>query len=330
MIQAQGYAWVLVAFAGVIVGASELVARYRDDPWRAIWNGPGFGYLFVNGAAAVLTFLCLMVIAPGWIDVATVDTVDAAGAAHSVKTNTLTAKGFLTSLLASTVGSAAILRSAIFKLKVDNNDVSIGFAAIVDIFLSATDRAVDRKRAEPRAEAVGKIMENVSFQKAQSALRAYCFALMQNVPGEEQKRFADQISALARDPMDDRVKTGNLGLALMDVVGERVLRQAVGNLRTFITADPPFQEGQVAQTANLMEKVDFVKAILLLPMYCATLRSDIGQDKLAALAGKLETIGKLNLPEDVKSLSLGLELANTYGLPATTIATEKLRASITR
>jgi hypothetical protein len=191
MIQAQAYACVLVSLAGVIVGASELVARYRDDPWRAVWNGPGFGYLFVNGAAAALTFLCLMVIAPGWIDVATVDTADAAGAVRSVKT--LTAKGLLTSLLASTVGSAAILRSAIFKLKVDNNDVSIGFAAIVDIFLSATDRAVDRKRAGPRAEAVGKIMENVSFQKAQSALPAYCFALMQNVPGEEQKRFADQI-----------------------------------------------------------------------------------------------------------------------------------------
>ena len=310
MIQAQAYAWVLVAFAGVIVGASELVARYRDDPWRAIWNGPGFGYLFVNGAAAVITFFCLMVIAPAWIDVAT---ADAAGAAGAVKTNALTAKGLLTSLLAATIGSAALLRSAIFKLKIDNNDVSIGFAAIVDIFLSATDRAVDRKRAGPRAEAVGKIMENISFQKAQSALPAYCFALMQNVPGEEQKRFADQISALARDAMDDRVKTGNLGLALMNVVGERVLRQAVENLRRFIVADPPFQEGQVAQIANLMEKVDFVKAILLLPMYCATLRSDIGQDKLTALASKLETIGKLNLPEDVKSLSLG------WSLPTSTV-----------
>jgi hypothetical protein len=316
MIQAQWYAWVLVFAAGVMVGASELVARYRDDPWRAVWNGPGVGYLFVNGAAAVLTFFCLMVIAPNWID-AQPDKV-------------LTAKGLLTSLLTSTIGSAAILRSAIFKLKVDNNDVSIGFAAIVDIFLSATDRAVDRKRAGPRAEAVGEIMENVSFQKAQSALPAYCFALMQNVPGEEQRRFADQISALARDAMDDRVKTGNLGLALMNVVGERVLRQAVNNLAPFIKADPPFQEGQVAQIADLMENVDFVKAILLLPMYCATLRSDLGQDRFAGLASKLETIGKLNLPEDVKSLSLGLELANVYGLPALKVATEKLHASIAR
>src|ERR1700730_9487272 len=111
MIKTQAYAWVLVFAAGVIVGASELVARYRDDPWRAVWTGPGVGYLFVNGAAAVLTFFCLMVIAPAWIDV-----VD----------KTLTARGLLTSLLASTIGSAAMLRSAIFKLKVDNSDVSIG------------------------------------------------------------------------------------------------------------------------------------------------------------------------------------------------------------
>jgi len=315
MITAQAYAWVLVFAAGVIIGASELVARYRDDPWRAVWNGPGVGYLFVNGAAAVLTFFCLLVVALGW---------------NKEAEKTLTAKGLLTSLLASTVGSAAILRSAIFKLKIDNNDVSIGFAAIVDIFLSATDRAVDRKRAGPRAKAVGEIMDNISFQKAQSALPAYCFALMQNVPGEEQKRFADQISALARDTMDDHVKTSNLGLALMNVVGESVLRQAVENLTPFIKTDPPFEEGQVSQIANLMENVDFVKAVLLLPMYCATLRSDIGQDKLPALAAKLETIGKLNLPEDVKSLSLGMELANVYGLPAVTVATEKLHTSIAR
>jgi hypothetical protein len=55
---------------------------------------------------------------------------------------------------------------------------------------------------------------------------------------------------------------------------------------------------------------------------CAIVRADSRR--------KLETIGKLNLLEDVKSLSLGLELANAYGLPTVTIATEKLRASIIR
>jgi hypothetical protein len=315
MVQAGVHVWIGVFAAGAAVGASELVARYRDDPWKAVWNGPGLGYVIVNAGASILTFFCLLVIAPAWL---------------GTDGKSLTSQGALLAVLTSTVGSAAILRSALFKLKIDNNDVSIGFAAIVDIFLSATDRAVDRKRAGPRAQAVAGIMTDISFQKAQSALPAYCFALMQNVPGEEQRRFGDQINALARDPMDDRVKASNLGLALMNVVGQRVLEQAVSNLKKFIKVDPPFEEGQVAKIAELMGDVDFAKAVALLPTYCAALRADVSSDKLPALTSKLDAIGKWNLPEDVKALSLGLELANLFGLAALSLAVGKLRTNITR
>lgn len=317
MIHAGVAAWVTVFIVGFIIGLSELVARYRDDPWKAVWNNPALGYMFVNAAAAIATFLCILIIAPQWIE------VEKAGE-HSE----LTIKGSLLAVLAASIGSAGILRSAFFKLKIDNADVSIGFAAIVDIFLAATDRAVDRKRAGPRAEAIAEIMKEVSFQKAQSALPAYCFALMQNVPGDEQKRFGDQVNALARDTMDDRIKASNLGLALMNVVGQAVLRQAVTNLLPHIGSDPPFEEGRIALIAALMENVDFVKGIVLLPTYCVTLRADISAEKLAALQAKLEMIAKSSLADKVKSLSLGLELANAFGFPAVKVAVEKLGAQI--
>ncbi len=317
MIQAGYAAWATVFIVGFIVGLSELVARYRDDPWKAVWNNPALGYMFVNAIAAVATFFCILIIAPQWID------VDQAGGRSA-----LTLKGSLSAVLAASIGSAAILRSAFFKLKIDNSDVSIGFAAIVDIFLAATDRAVDRKRAGPRAEAIARIMKDVSFQKAQSALPAYCFALMQNVPGDEQKRFGDQVNALARDTMDDRVKASNLGLALMNVVGQAVLEQAVANLLAHIKSDPPFEEGQIAFVAALMENVDFVKGVVVLPTYCATLRGDISADKIAALQTKLQSIAQTSLADKVKSLSLGLELSNAFGFAAVKVAVEKLGPQI--
>jgi hypothetical protein len=315
MIHAGVAAWATVFLVGFMIGLSELVARYRDDPWKAVWNNPALGYMFVNAVAAVATFFCLLVIAPQWVE------VDQGG-------SELTIKGSLLAVLAASIGSAGILRSAFFKLKIDNADVSIGFAAIVDIFLAATDRAVDRKRAGPRAEAIAQIMKDVSFQKAQSALPAYCFALMQNVPGDEQKRFGDQVNALARDAMDDRIKASNLGLALMNVVGQAVLEQAVTNLLPHIASDPPFEEGRIALIAALMENVDFVKGVVLLPTYCATLRADIAPETLAALQTKLEMIAKGSLADKVKSLSLGLELSNVFGFPAVKVAIEKLGAQI--
>lgn len=73
-------------------------------------------------------------------------------------------------------------------------------------------------------------MDKVLFKKAQVALPAYCFALMQNVSAEEQATFGRQIAQLSTADMTDEVKTLTLGLALMNVVGDAVLTAAVQSL----------------------------------------------------------------------------------------------------
>jgi hypothetical protein len=80
-------------------------------------------------------------------------------------------------------------------------------------------------------------MEGVSFAKAYEALPAYCSALMQNLPQEDQAELARQITALNDTNMDERVKTLNLGLALMNAVGEDVLKAAVNSLGQNIRED---------------------------------------------------------------------------------------------
>src|SRR4051812_7113415 len=45
---------VVAALIGGVVAYVELLARYRDDPWRAVASAPAFAYALVNGAAAAL------------------------------------------------------------------------------------------------------------------------------------------------------------------------------------------------------------------------------------------------------------------------------------
>lgn len=69
------------------------------------------------------------------------------------------------------------------------------------------------------------------FQVAAEALPAYCFQLMQNTSAEEERQIADLVRRLREQVgMDDEVKVRIVLLALLTVVGEAVLRQAIGEL----------------------------------------------------------------------------------------------------
>ena len=56
--------WVAVALIGGIVGTSELISRYKDDPWAAIRSWPARFYIAVNSAASVAAFG--LIDAKGW------------------------------------------------------------------------------------------------------------------------------------------------------------------------------------------------------------------------------------------------------------------------
>ena len=72
-------------------------------------------------------------------------------------------------------------------------------------------------------------MSAVDFEKANQALPAYCLTLMQNVPAEEQNAMKDQVSKLDVGGQGGGTmpRARLLGLILIDVVGEDVLRASV-------------------------------------------------------------------------------------------------------
>jgi hypothetical protein len=222
----EALAYVLAPCFGALVGATELIARYRDKPSAAVSNPPAILYMVVNALAALAAF---------WL----------------VYTDRLGTKAeifgdhkALNALILGGFGAMALFRTSVFNLRVRDTTVGVGPAAVLQVILRVTDREVDRLRAGPRARVIKQIMEGVSYELAREALPFHCYALMQNLSLEERSDLDQAITVLdSRKSMSDETKAYNLGLLLMDLVGEDVLRRAVdgiaGRIKGPLPDDPP-------------------------------------------------------------------------------------------
>lgn len=212
------YEWLTVAVLGLLIGITDIISRYRDKPYSVLWTIPSLFYLFVNALASVLSLLSVR--------------------AFEWDFGLQGTRASWTQVLVAGFGAMALLRASLWNVQVGDETVSIGLKNFLDILLGSVDRAVDRKRAQQRAISVSKIMHNIDFDKAARPLPAYCFGLLQNLSAEEQDQFARKVALLTSAPMHNRVKSLLLGLSLMNLVGEKVLENAVNNLGDDIRATP--------------------------------------------------------------------------------------------
>ncbi len=209
--------WMSVAVLGGVVGASELISRYRDAPDAALKTWPAILYISINSLASV-------------------------GALALIETNGWLAQGGLTRILLAGVSAMAFFRTSLFVIRAGDRDVGVGPSGFLQIFLSAADRAVDRKRGAARSDAVGKVMNGIDYDKAKQVLALYCLGLMQNVPQEDQQQLVRALEALDKREMDSSVKVKLLGIELINVVGVDVLTTALKALRDQIRADSTVPE----------------------------------------------------------------------------------------
>jgi hypothetical protein len=201
------------ALIGGLVGAGELLSRYRDRPEEVLAR-PGLVYVALNAAIAAAAFTLIRVFA--WrfgVPAAEGDS------------GTLLA----TQLLVAGFGSVALFRSSLFTVRVGDQDIGIGPSALLTVALGTADRAVDRQRGLDRSSEVRHIMDGVSFEKAADRLPTYCFEVaMQNVSEEEQREVGNVVNRLRTTTvLDDEMKVLILGAALLTVVGRRMLEAAV-------------------------------------------------------------------------------------------------------
>jgi ABC-type phosphate/phosphonate transport system substrate-binding protein len=196
---------------------AELISRYRDEPFRAVTSPASFAYLLTNGGASCIALYIIKV--SDWTFGAATET----GASASLIP--------LWQVMIAGFAAAAFFRSSFFAVRLGDKDVQVGPAAVLQIITGAMDRAVDRNRAEQRAQAVAMLMKGVDFEMASEALPAHCVALMQNLPSEDIGKIGEAIKSL-KEPssMPPEVKALNLGLILMNAVGEDVLKAAIESI----------------------------------------------------------------------------------------------------
>ena len=125
----------------------------------------------------------------------------------------------------------AVLRSSVFTIRIGGADAHAGPYALIKTLLDSAIRAADRGRAQRRSQAVDEIMSGVDFDAAMVKLTSDCFALMQNVSSEEQQAVVGEVESLNTEgSLDNATRVCQLGLALMNVVGEEILRASVDAL----------------------------------------------------------------------------------------------------
>jgi hypothetical protein len=151
---------------------------------------------------------------------------------------------------------------------------------------------------------------------------------MQNVSQQEQKEIGDQVNKLSASTMDDKVRSLNLGLALINLVGTDVLKSAVSNLGAFIQGEPPIEQREVAKIADLVKSINFDAASIALPTYCFSLVPNVSSEAQTSFMSQVKLLAQSQLPSRVKTLILGLGISNLIGFPALKLAIEQLGKDI--
>ncbi len=202
-----------MAALGGLVGSSELISRYKDDPGAALRTLPARFYIAINCAGSVA----------------------ALGLIHQLKWSE---NARWAQILMAGGSAMAFFRTSLFVVRAGDRDVGVGPSGFLQIFLTAADQAVDRKRAAARSDAVADVMKGVDFDKALQVLAPYCIALMQNLSPEDQDVLKRVLEKLEQREAEASVKALLLGIELINVVGVDVLTTAVTSLGGQIRSVP--------------------------------------------------------------------------------------------
>jgi len=199
------YVW--VALFGAMIGASEIISRYRDAPAIALGAPPSIVYLCINIAASVGALALIEIF--NWF-----------AGPDNLQTTTQR-------VLVAGFGAMAVFRSSLFMLRVGNQDVHIGPVTFLESFLGAVDRGIDRVRGESRANKAKELMSGINFDKAVVVLVPFCLDLMQNLSADDGSRLVADIGKIKDSDSDPAMKSIRLGLKLMNAFGEGVVRAAL-------------------------------------------------------------------------------------------------------
>jgi hypothetical protein len=207
-----------IAFlSGALVGATEILSRYRDEQVKAILSPDGLLYVLFNGA--VSTFALILIFR----------------FENSVPGLSFFKGNSLTAAIAAGFGSTAIMRTRIAVIKgTDNKDVSIGPDIVINLLLSMIDRRIDRWRAARRQEIIATHFPQLkalgSIDQASQYLMSSLLSF-QNLSDSEKQQFSDTVDRNKKGGSDVNVQFQALGFLFLTVVGEENFASALAKAK---------------------------------------------------------------------------------------------------
>lgn len=202
-------------FFGALVGLSEILSRYRDEPMLATATTAGMSYLTFNGTISVLAFAVLRKypdkILPG-----------------------LNNDLFLSSVAAG-FGAMIIFRSKLFTFKSsDGNEYPIGPAIVLDTILKMIDSKIDRRRATDRQTRVFNAMIGIQdFPKIADYIEA-SLPSFQNLSEDDRKQINVTITQYRASKLPDTLKSLGLGFAFLTIAGEDNFDHVISNIKQYV------------------------------------------------------------------------------------------------
>ena len=207
--------WQFTTFLfGSFVGMTEILSRYRDEPWKAAGSLPGCSYMTINGVISVCAYNILI-------------NYDIITSFNSI--------GLATSVFAST-SAMAIFRSKLFIYSADNgNEYPIGPDIVLSILMKTVDRQIDRRQAFRRENLVFAAMSGITdFNKAAEFVDANLLAF-QNLSDEEKLKFASEVDKLKTEKdLPNNVKILALGYSVLTITGESNFNKTIKNLKKYL------------------------------------------------------------------------------------------------
>ena len=213
----------LTVLFGVSVGATEIVARYKDEPWRAVLRTPGLIYCALNGSVSAVAFF-LLVYYKG-----------------EVFTN-LGSDKLLTSIVAG-FGAMVILRSKLFTFQTEAGETyAVGPEAVLSTILSTIDREIDRKQSARRQALMKELPEIADSGRANQAIEFIRTSLgsYQNLSAAEKTVFGQIISDVQeQSQLSPALQLTAISFGLMKITGEENYKALMSALKEFLKAQAP-------------------------------------------------------------------------------------------
>ncbi|MBV9210954.1 MAG: hypothetical protein JOZ52_10015 [Acidobacteria bacterium] len=223
----------LSIFFGALIGAAEIVSRYRDEPVRALTYLPGLFYMAFNGAISASAFFLLMhfkdKLLPG-----------------------VTSDPFLTSVVAG-FGAMAIMRSKLFNFKTEAGEsFSLGPDAVLNILLSTVDRQIDRHRSADRQELVYNQAINLKDPSQAPDFFNTFLVSYQNLSDNEKKSLAEIIKKIYENSSlsNPRLRFMAASFAFLNIMGEKNFKDLIMHLRNYQSSPQNTSDIKTSQANN--------------------------------------------------------------------------------